>query len=270
MTDHDLHPRDDDPADLLGAYVLDAVDDTDRRRVEELLAADPGARGEAARLDAVADQLAEAAAAGVTAPDHLLGSILAGVADRPAGGPVPDQTATDEPDAGRAEPGAADVVPFERRGARRPRGAWILSAAAVLVLVVVGGLFVANRSGDDDVSPEVAMERLAREAATLPGSRTGELTDPDRTMAVPVVVDPQGHAFLMAGVLPTLDAEHTYQLWAAEGDTMISLGLLGHDPTMAVVGVDPAVTVLALTVEPVGGSPGPTSDPMAQGTLSQA
>src|SRR5690606_8988181 len=120
------------------------------------------------------------------------------------------------------------------------------------------------------VSAEVAMREMALEAANQPGARTGQLTDPDETMAVQVIVDPQGHAFLMADVLPALDDEHTYQLWAAEGDQMISLGLLGSAPTMSVVGVDQAVTTLALTIEPVGGSTGPTSAPMAQGTLSQA
>ena len=162
------------------------------------------------------------------------------------------------------------MVPFERPAARRPRGAWILSAAAIVLLVVVGGLVVANRSGNDSVSPEVAMQRMADEAAGQPGARTGQLTDAENSMAVKVIVDPQGHAFLMADVLPALDDQHTYQLWAAEGDQMVSLGLLGSSPSMSMVGVDPAVTTLALTVEPMGGSTGPTSAPMAQGTLSQA
>jgi anti-sigma-K factor RskA len=87
-------------------------------------------------------------------------------------------------------------------------------------------------------------------------------------MAVQVVVDPDGHAFVMSGVLPPLDSAHTYQLWSAEGGTMVSLGLLGNAPGMSVVGVDPAVHELAITVEPIGGSPGPTAAPMATGTLN--
>jgi anti-sigma-K factor RskA len=281
MSDHVLHEHDgtgagDDPHELIGAYVLHALDDDDRRRVEQLLEADPAARVEAERLDAAADQLADAAAAGASAPSGLLSSILSEAATRPAGrgAAAPTEAPAIEPviPPRATRPASTDdnVVPFERPAARRPRGAWILSAAAIVLLVIVGGLVVANRSGDDGVSPEVAMERLANEAAGQPGARTGQLTDAENTMAVNVVVDPQGHAFLMSGVLPTLDDEHTYQLWAAEGDQMVSLGLLGSSPTMSVVGVDPAVTSLALTVEPVGGSTGPTSAPMAQGTLSQA
>jgi anti-sigma-K factor RskA len=49
---------------------------------------------------------------------------------------------------------------------------------------------------------------------------------------------------------------------------MVSLGLLGNAPAMSVVGVDPNVHELAITVEPIGGSPGPTAAPMATGTLN--
>jgi anti-sigma-K factor RskA len=286
MSDHVLHAHDgtshdDDPRELIGAYVLHALDDDDRRRVEQLLDADPTARAEADHLDAAADQLAEAAASGASAPSDLLGSILSQAATRPAGGgsaaptaapavePVIPPRAT-RPAADGANGNSGNVVPFERPAARRPRGAWILSAAAVVVLVIVGGLVVANRSGGDDVPAEVAMREMALEAANQPGARTGQLTDADNTMAVQVIVDPQGHAFLMADVLPALEEGQTYQLWAAEGEQMVSLGLLGSAPTMSVVGVDQAVTTLALTIEPVGGSTGPTSAPMAQGTLSQA
>jgi anti-sigma-K factor RskA len=161
------------------------------------------------------------------------------------------------------------VASFERHAAaRRSRTPWILSAAAVVVLFVVGAMVVGNRSDDGVTDSVAAMERMAAEAATMPGARTGELTDAGSTMAVQVVVDPDGHAFVMSGVLPPLDAGHTYQLWSAEGGTMVSLGLLGSTPSMSVVGVDPSVHELAITVEPIGGSPGPTVAPMASGTLT--
>ena len=59
-------PDDDtDVRDLLGAYALDAVDDVDRRRVERLLAADPGAAREVDSLRATAAMLGAAAATGM-------------------------------------------------------------------------------------------------------------------------------------------------------------------------------------------------------------
>jgi anti-sigma-K factor RskA len=111
------------------------------------------------------------------------------------------------------------------------------------------------------------MTALAQQLATEPGSRTAVLTDPDQSMSVDVIVDDSGHGFLMTAALPSLAAGETYQLWSAHGDTMVSLGMLGPDPTMAVVSIDAGVTELALTREPVGGSVAPSGAPMATGQL---
>ena len=280
----------DDTESLLGAYVLDAVDDVDRRRVERLLETSPEARAEVARLDAAADRLAEAAAAGASAPSELFGSLMAQIAAGPSaaggsgalGAPTPppavepvlrprlsDDTPAVSVPGHRPVDDQPGVASFERHAeARRSRTPWILSAAAVVVLFVVGAVVVGNRGGDGVTDSVAAMEQMAAQAASMPGARTGELTDPENTMAVQVVVDPDGHAFVMSGVLPPLDSSHTYQLWSAEGGTMVSLGLLGSSPAMSVVGVDPGVHELAITVEPIGGSPGPTAAPMASGTLN--
>ena len=230
--------------------MLDAVDDVDRRRVERLLETSPEARAEVERLNVAADQLAEAAAAGASAPTELFGSLMAKVAaggrrapvrgggrpDAAPGGRAADRAPPPRPRAGRLDPGPPDadtpagVASFERHAeARRSRAPWILSAAAVVVLFVVGAVVVGNRSDDGVTDSVAAMEQMAAEAASMPGARTGALTDAGNTMAVQVVVDPDGHAFVMSGVLPPLDSDHTYQLWSAEGGTMVSLGLLGSD-----------------------------------------
>jgi anti-sigma-K factor RskA len=288
MSDHDLHHEmgdgtgSDDTESLLGAYVLDALDDVERRRVERLLATDPAARAEVDRLEGAVDQLAETAAEGASAPSGLLGSIMAQVAERPQGAATaptaptrppavePVLTPRFDPARGTAS-GSPDVVSLEERAsARRTRAPWILSAAAVVALFVVGALVVGSRDDDGVQDPIAAMEQLAADAATLPGARTGQLTDAGNTMAVQVVVDPEGHAFVMSGVLPALPADQTYQLWAVDGGTPVSLGLLGHDPTMSVVGVDGRVENLAITIESAGGSAAPTQTPMASGTLQQA
>jgi hypothetical protein len=53
----------------------------------------------------------------------------------------------------------------------------------------------------------------------------------------------------------------------AEFQRMVSLGMLGPDPAMAVVSIDSGVTDLALTREPIGGSVAPSGAPMAAGHL---
>jgi hypothetical protein len=241
-------------ADLLGAYLLDAVDDLERRRFERELMSDSALASEAARLRGVVDALAESAA------DD----------DAPAG-----QWARLE----AAISASASVLQTTEASAghrRSTRGGWsrlLLAAAAVAVVFVVGaGLLVQSRgtsvrNGEFAGDPAAEMTALAQQVATQPGSRTAVLTDPGQSMAVDVIVDGSGHAFLMTAALPSLTAGETYQLWSAQGDTMVSLGMLGPDPKMAVVSIDTGVTDLALTREPVGGSVAPSAAPMATGHL---
>lgn len=247
-------PIEPDHADLLGAYLLDAVDDVERRRVERELIADPELASEAARLRGVVDALAESAADEV-APAGQWARLEAAISS------------------------SASVVETTEASARhrRPtRGGWsrlLLAAAAVAVVFVVGaGLLVQaqrtnDRNGEFSGDPVAEMTALAQQLATQPGSRTAVLTDPGRSMTVDVIVDESGHGFLMTAALPSLVAGETYQLWSAHGDTMVSLGMLGPAPKMAVVSIDAGVTDLALTREPAGGSVAPSGAPMATGHL---
>ena len=238
--------------ELLGAYVLDAVDDVERRRVENLLASDPSARDEVEQLRLVADKLGNAA--GSAPPAQLWESIQLAIDAEP----VAQQTS------GSTEP--TSIFSSKRyRSVNKP----FLAAAAVLAVFVIGGaIFVGVGKDADAPSTIAAMTAMANDAASQPGSRTGFLTDPDQTMKVQVVADAQGHGYLMTDPLPALPENETYQLWAANNGTMISLGMLGSNPEMSLVPIDPSVTELALTREPINGSVAPTSDPMATGSLA--
>jgi anti-sigma factor RsiW len=238
--------------ELLGAYVLDAVDDVERRRVENLLASDPSARDEVERLRLVADKLGNAAES--APPAQLWGSIQLAIDAEP----VAQQTS------GSTEP--TSIFSSKRhRSVNKP----FLAAAAVLAVFVIGGAIFVGVGKDADAPTTIAaMTAMANDAASKPGSRTGFLTDPDQTMKVQVVADAQGHGYLMTDPLPALPENETYQLWAANDGTMISLGMLGSNPEMSLVPIDPSVTDLALTREPVNGSVAPTSAPMATGSLA--
>ena len=238
--------------ELLGAYVLDAVDDVERRRVENLLASDPSARDEVERLRLVADKLGNAAES--APPAQLWESIQLAINAEP----VAQQTS------GSTEP--TSIFSSKRyRSVNKP----FLAAAAVLAVFVIGGaIFVGVGKEADAPNTIAAMTAMANDAASKPGSRTGFLTDPDQTMKVQVVADAQGHGYLMTDPLPALPENETYQLWAANNGTMISLGMLGSNPEMSLVPIDPSVTELALTREPINGSVAPTSDPMATGSLA--
>jgi anti-sigma factor RsiW len=238
--------------ELLGAYVLDAVDDVERRRVENLLASDPSARDEVEQLRLVADKLGSAAES--APPAQLWESIELAINTEPVAQQI----------SGSTEP--TSIFSSKRyRSVNKP----FLAAAAVLAVFVIGGAIFVGVGKDADAPTTIAaMTAMANDAASKPGSRTGFLTDPDQTMKVQVVADAQGHGYLMTDPLPALPENETYQLWAANDGTMISLGMLGSNPEMSLVPIDPSVTDLALTREPVNGSVAPTSAPMATGSLA--
>lgn len=237
----------DDVRDLLGAYVLDAVDDVERRRVERAAAEDAEIAAEIARLRMAVDALADTA--DDAPPPSVWDSIVAGI----------------------DESGSTKFTPITRVTSRRTNGPRImfLAAASIAVVVVLAGAVLLGRNSADRPTDSVAaMTAMANDAAKQPGSRTGVLTDPGNTMEVRVVADAQGHGFLMTAALPALPDGETYQVWSAVDGTMVSLGMIGSNPQMALVPIDAAVTELALTREPVAGSVVPTSDPMATGKLA--
>lgn len=239
-----------DVADLLGVYVLDAVDDVERRRVERAAAADPLIAEEIDRLRSVADSLADPFES--DPPAGLWESILSEVESTPAQGAG----------ASAISNGEGTLRPSSGRG-------FLLAAAAVIAVFVIGGAALVGLSRSSSPTDSVAtMKSMALDAASKPGSRQGVLTDPGNTMEVRVIVDADGHGFVMTDPLPALPEGETYQLWSAADGTMVSLGMLGSDPTMSLVPIDASVTELALTREPAQGSVSPTSSPMATGQLA--
>ncbi|MEJ6512556.1 MAG: anti-sigma factor [Acidimicrobiales bacterium] len=252
MTPQDQNQPEDSTRELLGAYALDAVDDVERRRVERLLANDSSARDEVEQLRAAVDKLGDAAVS--VAPPHLWESIHSEINSAL---PI------------AANSGFTESISISSPKQFRRSNKTFLAAAAVLTVFVIGGAIFAGLRQENNVPDTIAaMTAMANDAASKPGSRTGFLSDPDQTMKVQVVADAEGHGFLMTDPLPALPENETYQLWAANNGNMISLGMLGSNPEMSLVPIDPSVTELALTREPMSGSIFPTSDPMATGFLA--
>ncbi len=238
----------DDVSELLGVYVLDAVDDVERRRVERAAAADPQIAAEIERLRVASDALG--ARADLAPPAGLWESIQSKIEPTAVAGGSTSKTAT------------------QRRAARPSLGRPLfLAAAAVAVVFVIGAGLISVTRSSSPTDSVASMTAMANDAATKPGTRQGVLTDPDNTMEVRVIVDASGHGFVMSDPLPALPDNETYQLWSAANGTMVSLGMLGSNPEMSLVAIDGAVTELALTREPVQGSVSPTSNPMATGRL---
>jgi anti-sigma factor RsiW len=229
MSEHDSNELD----ELLGAYALDALDEHERRRVDEYLAVNPRAAAEVAAHREVATMLAYT---GTDAPAGLWERIASEL-DEPAPQPGPE---------------LAKVLPMNERDASRRRwrtaATWLAATAAAAVIAVVAVNVVAGADPPGDPL-EVAVEAARSDR----DSRTAELVAEGDPTVVEAVVDQDGHGFLLASELPALPNDQTYQLWGIIGEQVISIGVLGPHPELETFTVKGDLAGLAVTIEPAGG-----------------
>ncbi|MFI9507835.1 anti-sigma factor domain-containing protein [Nocardia sp. NPDC052566] len=231
-------PTGDELLDLAVPYALDAVTDTERDAIEvRLQAAEPEANAEF--TDAVRDihetMVAVTVFDSIAPPPEVEAAIL---------------RAIDE-----SEPGTAQRF---RRIPRRTR--WLAAAAAVLAAIGIGVAVVVVRSTEHPASQLTAQQVLEQ-----PDTRT--LSEPiagGGTMTVYTSAGLRAAAVSFASV-PAPTAGRSYQLWLVpQTGSPRSAGVLADLPgsgAPVVTRFDPA-DALAMTIEPSGGSPQPTSTPI--------
>ncbi len=230
----------DDIRGALGAYALDAVTDIERRAVERAAESDPSLQAELDELFAAADLLAEDLTDDRPAPAHVWRAIAADIETE------------------------ATVVPLRTR---RPARRWLTAAAgvaAVAVVAVLGIQVFLQRSEISDLRGD-PLAAAAEQTAARPDAVTVTL---DGATTLDVVLGSDGIGYVLAGELPALAPDQTYQLWAIVGDRVISAGVLGSEPGVSPFQVDGPVAGFALTVEMAGGVVSSDQDPLALGLLS--
>lgn len=229
--------------ELLGVWAMDALDPAERELVEHAIREDPELRAEAESFRSVTSALGEDAA--VAPPASLRESVFAQI---------------NEPSTENHAESAVTEISSKRRGLGR--GFWLGSVAAsiALVLGIVWGVSTLGDTGisqrDQFVAIEEVLERPGAEHYTAELSGGGEIE---------AATGPEGTAVLTAADLPEVESDRTYQLWAIAGDEQPeSLGLLEVEDGRALTRVEdlPQEAVLALTVEPEGGSEQPTTEPI--------
>lgn len=300
MTAPTPQPRhDDELRALLGAWAVDALDDDERAAVEDLLARDADAAREAAGLRATAGLLGAAAARPV--PVDLRAATLAAAAATPqepaaapptvdtptttAASPTTGTTAgtgtagTTAPHPAATRPSAAGTgTPAGRGPATRPAGrsdasgpagrtpvrrrrAWTALVACLAVLAVGAPSVVAWQQAQRAAVAEARADRLG-DLLAAPDARvlTGDVATGGRVVAV-VTAD---EALLTAQDVADPGAGNVYQLWVMQDGTPVPAGVADVSAGGFAIGTADyrAGDALAVTVEPDGGSPAPTSDPV--------
>jgi anti-sigma factor RsiW len=232
--------RHDEIQELLGAYALDAVEPGERTEIDDHLRECARCRAEVAEHRDTAGFLAFA---GTDAPDAVWDRI-AGSIDAP------------------------NVVPMAPKlgfGARRARSRWpqavtLVGAAAAVVI----GVLVIQLRGDDGRIDPLNPETFSA-AMQVKGARVAHLTAGDTEL--PIVVTPDGRAWLEASALPALADGRTYQLWGMSDGEAISLGVLGRDPRTVSFDSE-GYAGLAITEEQSPGVVRSENPPVASGSLA--
>jgi anti-sigma-K factor RskA len=254
-----------EPHLLSGAYALHAVTGEEAAEVEAAMLDSEELRGEVAELSDTAVALGLSVPA-ETPPPALRSRLLDLIADTPqlgaeaSAGPTAD-AATRPPaeEPATARPEGAHVAPARRSRLRRP--SLLLALAAVAVLLFGGGVLVghvaqapAAQEQDQAFAQLVSAPDVRRTEAAVAGGGTATVYSSDRLKTSAVVLN---------GVHPP--SGKSLQLWRVSGPTAQSAGLYrpsGGQGYAILPGSIPPGQVVAVTVEPPGGSRQPTTKPI--------
>lgn len=252
---------------LSGAYAVDALATDERTEFEQHLAVCPACRAEVAELTDAAHALG--ALSDATPPASLRAGVLSGIARVrplpplvddvaegavPFGSPVlPDPATTPVAGEAAATVQGARVIPLFRRTTT-----WIAAAAAASVLAV-GGVVWSPWSDDRPVLTAVQQVEQAQDVATVT-SHKGPTT---ATLAYSRDLDRS--ALTVAG-MPAAPEGKVYQLWYIGVGGARSAGFLaagdGGQGEAVLDGTLAGARQVGVTIEPAGGSPTPTGDPV--------
>lgn len=247
------------------AYALDAVDDDERAESESHLLTCPRCREVVDDVRETAVLLSEGLE--IAPPAWLRDSLLAQVRATPqleANAAIPLDASAElrEDDApATGDEGVAAPTPLRPRragrGGRRP--GWVTGLAAAAA-VAVGAVAVTSWWPQDE-PPSVAQQVLESDDAVRHTKTTGQAT-------VVVVESPSmRRSVLLVEELPGAPEGRDYQAWFLHEDgTRVSAGLLPRDDAtrqeVLLEGDPTGAVAVGITVEPAGGSPEPTSDPV--------
>ncbi len=196
-----------------------------------------------------------------------------------AGGQAPDglwDRIADEigPDAPIGAVPQLRLVPVDEKP-KTTRRWWgvALGSVAAAAIAVLGLTVVHQGSRIDDLEAVTSKDAVvvgAAEAMTDPNARLTSLTTTDGATMADVVVQPNGQGYLVPRSMPTLASDRTYQMWGVIGDEVISLGVLGNEPSVSAFHTDPRVKTIMITDEVRGGVPVTQQTPVSQGELRLA
>jgi len=226
--------------ELLGAYALGAIDETERAIIEAHLDTCESCRVELEEHRRLAETMRRHASR--VSP---LGSVEANGSAR-KGGTV---------------------------AGRPPVGRWGIAAATAIVALLLGALFAGGEIRFNDVDAKMRRIELlerAQLAAADPAAILTALRTPSNEAVLTVVSRRAGgDSYAMNGVLPSLATGQTYQLWRVGTGGEAAAVALGRRPQAVGFSLPSGVTGFILTVETAPAPSRPTLPAVAGARISQ-
>ncbi|MFD5831824.1 anti-sigma factor domain-containing protein [Lentzea sp. NPDC060358] len=228
---------------LTGVYAVNALHAAERAEFERHLPHCPPCAQEVAGLQATSSLLG--AGTETEPPGHLRERVLGEVS------------------ATRQVPPAPVVAPVLVPPPRAPwlvRSSVLAAAAGVLVVVVLGVQAVQAGRELDAVRQSAAGYSQVSDLLKAPDVQVRNETGSAGGEGTVVMSPSRDRAVFLAEDLPSLAPDRAYQLWVVGPDGPRSAGLVRDEPVVA--GGLTGARAIALTVEPSGGSPAPTTTPV--------
>jgi anti-sigma-K factor RskA len=245
--------------ELAGAYALGALPPAELRAVDAHLASCRlSDHSELRGLSETAVLLAFTVPA--AAPPVELGARIA----RAAAGGIQTSTAT------MPEPGPPVVLPFRRAWSGAVRFA-LAAAAAALLAIGLGAWGLAQHN--ELVTTRQIEQRQSAVLALLASGGTVLQTPSSAAVPAALLVEPRsgGSAYLVQG-WPAAPPGKTYQAWYVSQGKPVSAGVFsgssGDLTAVQLAGTIGGAQAFAVTVEPIGGSAQPTTEPLFVRALS--
>jgi len=234
--------------ELLPAYALGCLDEVEALQVSEHTARCAACRAELQPYLAVANQLA-LAAPDASPPARLKQQLMQRI-ERPTTAP------STEPRPGWWQQLAGLF--------RRPAPAWALASLVLIIALAAGNIWLWQRLGRSGGTNATGQIRVVAMIATDAAPKaTGKLL---------ISMDGEYGTLVVDG-LPPLDAGHQYQVWLIRDGQRTSGGLLTVNAhgygVLEISAPEPLARYpsLGVTIEPMGGSSGPTGEKVLGGDL---
>ncbi|WP_431817535.1 anti-sigma factor [Gordonia jacobaea] len=264
--------------DHIELYAIDALTPAEtervRRELDDLSAVE--LRIYLARITDIQSAITDLASGfALAAPPEMRTTVLDHVFSADAEGPSdtdasqPSDTDTDHPGVSDGDP--ATVVPIDRARSRRGRVAVAVGAAAVAVAVALGaGVLIGRSTAPEQTTTTTAQQVSDILAAPDARSTVSSLADDRGTITVVSSKSANRAVAVVRDQRNPIPADQTFQLWLiGKAATPVSAGLVAGTGSSAPQVIDSldSSTVLAVTIEPQGGSAQPTTDILTQVAL---